>query len=223
MTDSLGAIFDMDGVIVHSNPAHKKSVEIFLEKYDLDVSEERLRNKLYGRTNKEWIPEIFDISSTETEQIARLTDEKERIFRELFEPEQHVVDGLYQFLNHLKSHGVPMAVATSAPRVNADYILSRLEIKSFFDLIMDSSHVDAGKPDPEVYDKTAANLGKAPDNCLVFEDSLSGIQAGLDSGAKVIGVTTTHTPAELAACHLVIDNFTDLTLNELSEISPVSS
>lgn len=213
MSAATGVIFDMDGVIVHSNPAHKKAIQIFCEKHGQNVSQDFLETRLYGRTNKEWIPELFgDISP---DILKKLADEKEQLFRDLFTPEDHVVEGIHTFLEELSSKDIPMAVATSAPGENADYILSRLSIKEHFDTVLDSSDVSKGKPDPEVYLKAAKALGKRPEHCFVFEDSVSGVQAGLASGANVVGVTTTHTADELSDCHLVIQNFKGLTLEKL--------
>lgn len=213
MSDTPGVIFDMDGVIVHSNPAHKKAIQIFCEKHGQNVSQDFLETRLYGRTNKEWIPELFGDISPDT--LKKLADEKEQLFRDLFTPEDHVVEGIHTFLEELNSQDIPLAVATSAPGENADYILSQLSIEEYFDTVLDSSDVSKGKPDPEVYLKAAKALGKRPEHCFVFEDSVSGVQAGLRSGANVVGVTTTHTADELSNCHLVIQNFKGLTLEKL--------
>lgn len=214
-----GVIFDMDGVIVHSNPIHKKAIQIFCNKHNQDVSQSFLENRLYGRTNEEWIPELFgDISP---ERLKKLADEKEQMFRDMFAPEEHIVEGIHEFLDQLKENDIPMAVATSAPRENADYILSRLFITDYFDVILDSSHVSTGKPDPEVYLKASKALGKEPANCIVFEDSVSGVAAGRKAGARVIGVTTTHTKKELSPCSLVINDFTELPVNQLYNLITV--
>ena len=208
-----GVIFDMDGVIVHSNPTHKKAIQIFCEKYQKTVTDSVLEEKVYGRTNKEWIPEIFgDIGADE---LKKLAGEKEQLFRDLFSPEEHTVQGLHSFLNTLKTQKIPAAVATSAPVENADYILSRLSIREYFNAVLDSSHVTVGKPHPAIYLKASKALGKKPENCFVFEDSVSGVQAGLKAGTTVIGVTTTHSPDELAGCQLIIDNFDGLNIQDL--------
>jgi HAD superfamily hydrolase (TIGR01509 family) len=144
-----------------------------------------------------------------------MANEKEALFRKLFKPQNHTVPGIIAFVNTLKAQKIPMAVATSAPYKNADYILSELSIKSYFTAVLDSSHVKKGKPDPEVYLKAAKALRKQPANCIVIEDSLSGVKAGLDAGARVIGVKTTHTSTELDDCHMKIDDFTALTINDL--------
>ncbi|HKK47437.1 MAG TPA: HAD family phosphatase [Balneolaceae bacterium] len=214
MSDSIGVVFDMDGVIVHSNPTHKKAIHKFCEEYERYVTEEFLENRVYGRTNKEWIPEVF--GDIEPDEIKKLADKKEQLFRDLFTPEDNIVTGIYDFLDDLKSHNVPMAIATSAPVENADYILSRLSIEDYFEVVLDSSHVNVGKPDPEVYLKASKALGKEADNCVVFEDSVSGVQAGLQAGSKVVGVKTTHTAEELKGCHLLIDDFRGLKLEQIS-------
>ncbi len=212
-----GIIFDMDGVIVHSNPAHKKAIQIFCKKHNQDVSQTFLENRLYGRTNKEWIPELFgDISA---DKLKELADEKEQMFRDMFTPEDNIVDGIHQFLETLSEQDIPMAVATSAPRENADYILSRLSIEKYFQTVLDSSHVTKGKPDPEVYLKTSEALNKKPEQCLVFEDSVSGVEAGRNAGAKVIGVTTTHSEEELPPCSLMISDFKGLSLSEVLSLA----
>lgn len=213
MANNPGIIFDMDGVIVHSNPAHKKAIQLFCERHDQNVTEEFMHTRLYGRTNKEWIPELF--GSLSDDKLKILADEKEQMFRDMFTPEDNVVEGLFSFLEELNKHSVPMAVATSAPEENANYILSRLKIEHYFDFVLDSSHVSTGKPDPEVYLKSAEKIGKSPSNCIVFEDSVSGVQAGLNAGATVIGVMTTHTAEELRDCDLVINDFSELTLDNL--------
>lgn len=219
MSDISGFIFDMDGVIVHSNPAHKKAIQVFCEKYNLDISDTLLENKVYGRTNKEWIPEVFGEISPD--KLIELADEKEKLFRDIFAPEENVVPGIQPFLQQLKKYGFPMAVATSAPVENADYILSRLSIESYFTTVLDSSFVTVGKPHPEVYIKASKALGKDPENCMVFEDSIAGVQAGLEAGTTVIGVTTTHSEEELSSCHLVIDDFEGLEVSRLFELPSI--
>ncbi|MEX2601324.1 MAG: HAD family phosphatase [Balneolaceae bacterium] len=216
MNSPFGAIFDMDGVIVHSNPAHKIAIRQFCKKHNLNVSDDFLERKIYGRTNKEWIPELF--GELDEAEINRLADEKEALFRSMFDPEKEIVPGLREFLQNLKSSGIPTVVATSAPGDNADFILGRLKIRDMFQTVLDSSHVERGKPEPEVYLKASAALNLPPEQCFVFEDSIAGVQAGVRAGAKVIGVSTTHSPGELNGCIRVISSFTGLAIHELQEL-----
>lgn len=218
MKHSFGAIFDMDGVIVHSNPTHKIAIKQFCKKHNLKLTDSFLEKKIYGRTNKEWIPELF--GELQTEEINRLSDEKEALFRSMFDPEKEIVAGLREFLEDLKSNGVPAVVATSAPGENADFILDSLNIRKYFQTVLDSSHVEKGKPEPEVYLKAAAALGFSPEQCFVFEDSIAGVQAGVRAGASVIGVSTTHTTDELKECVKVISSFTGFASRQMRDLLP---
>jgi beta-phosphoglucomutase family hydrolase len=213
MPETPAIIFDMDGVIVHSNPAHKIAIQQFCKDHDQEVSQSFMENRLYGRTNAEWIPELF--GELEPDRLKELANEKEQMFRDMFVPEDHVVDGVIEFINALNQQHIPMAVATSAPVENADYILSRLSIEHYFDALLNSSHVSKGKPDPEVYLKAAKALGKNPEDCIVFEDSVSGVKAGRAAGCKVVGVKTTHTEEELGECTAFINDFTEPQLEKV--------
>lgn len=209
-------IFDMDGVIVHSNPIHKTTINEFCTKYGLEVSDKELREKVYGRTNQDWIPAVFgDISQ---ERIEELADEKEQMFRDVFDPKEHIVPGIIEFLDKLKEKGIKMVVATSAPVENAVHILEGLEITDYFNAVLNSSHVTKSKPDPEPYLKAAKAIGISPEQCIVFEDSISGVQSGLGAGAKVVGVATTHTHEELTSCQLVVDDFEGLKVADIEAL-----
>ncbi|MEX0686371.1 MAG: HAD family phosphatase [Balneolales bacterium] len=216
MQNRFGVIFDMDGVLVHSNPTHKKALKAFFEKHDKEITDEFLHNEVFGRTNKEWIPDVFGDLPVHT--INEMANEKEKVFREIFNPVEAMVPGLKIFLNMLFDNEVKLAVATSAPVENADFVLSALSIRDYFDVILDSSHVKEGKPEPEIYLKAAEAIGFPAKKCIVFEDSLSGVESAIRAGAKVIGVTTTHTPEELSDCDKVIDNFHELSYQELASL-----
>lgn len=208
MNTDFGVIFDMDGVLTDSNPAHKETIELFCKKHNRQVSEDFLLEHVFGRTNQEWIPDVFgDLSS---EEVNRLADEKEAMFRDMFDPLSAVIPGLFDFLEQLDKHSIKSVVATSAPKENADFILSALSIENHFDAVLDSSHVDKGKPEPQIYLKAADAIGYPPGKCIVFEDSISGVEAGIRAGAKVIGITSTHTAGEMEKCDKVADDFTEL-------------
>jgi HAD superfamily hydrolase (TIGR01509 family) len=136
--------------------------------------------------------------------------EKEALFRELYQHDIKPVDGLIGFLDMLDEQQIPRAIGTSAPRVNVDFTLAKTHMEKYFSVILDEDFVTRGKPDPEIYLKVAAALNFDPGRCVVFEDSLSGVQAGKAAGCKVVGITTTHTPEELKDTDLVIENFRDL-------------
>jgi len=201
-------IFDMDGVIVDSNPYHKIALQQFCTRYGHPLAEEQLLTRIYGRTNKEWIAELF--GQLTPEQVASYSDEKEALFREVFKNEIRPVKGLIAFLEAVKALMIPIAIGTSAPRANVDFTLSKTGTARFFSVILDGSDVTHGKPHPEIYLKVAQALNLPPHQCVVIEDSLSGIAAGKAAGSKVIGITTTHTKQELGSTDMVIDHFEGL-------------
>lgn len=215
---NFAVLFDMDGVLIDSNPYHKTAIEIFLEKHNFHFTDEELKQKVWGRMNKEWLRAIFGEEMSEAEIVQHGLD-KELIYRQVFEKDIKEVKGLTPFLQMLQAHQIPCAVATSAPRPNVDFAFEHLHIASFFQAVLDESHVKHGKPNPEIYLKTAKTLGFPPDRCIVIEDSLAGTKSGKASGAKVIGITTTHSPEELRpTSDLIIDDFTNLSINDLVKL-----
>ncbi len=216
MIQPFAVIFDMDGVIVDTNPFHKKAIHQFCEKYGFQLTENELLNKVYGRTNRDWITNLF--GTLTPEKLEEYAVEKEQLFRDIYAPYIQPVKGLLPFLDMLDKHRIPRAIATSAPRANVDFVLARTGIGPYFTTILDERMVNRGKPDPEIYIKTAQTIGLPNDRCIVIEDSLSGVEAGQQSGSKVIGVTTTHTREELVHTDLVIDDFEQLNVEQLEEL-----
>jgi beta-phosphoglucomutase len=201
-------IFDMDGVIVDSNPFHKIALKQFCKKYGKDLTEDELREKIYGRRNQDWLLNVF--GKLEPDKMNAYADEKEALFRELYQKDIKLLDGLASFLERMDDYAIPRAIATSAPRSNVDFTLEKTHIGRYFETILDSSFVDKGKPHPQIYLKTVAALDFEPRNCVVFEDSLAGVESARNAGCKVVGITTTHTAEELAGTDLVVDDFVGL-------------
>lgn len=216
MKHNFGVIFDMDGVLVDSNPVHKEVIKEFCKKYQKKTSDEVLKERVYGRTNKEWIPEVF--GEITDEYSKELADEKEQMFRDTFDPKSAMIPGLVHFLENLYQDRIKCVVATSAPKENADFILYELDIEKYFSAVLDSSDVDKGKPEPEIYIKAAASIELPANQCIIFEDSLSGVEAGIRAGSKVIGITSTHSTDELSNCDKVIANFNEISVEGLLEI-----
>lgn len=209
-------MFDMDGVLIDSNPSHKIALRQFCEKYGHFLTEEQLRTQIYGRTNRDWITNLFGQLSEDV--LQQYANEKEALFREIYAHDIAPLKGAVSFIELLHSTGVPKAIATSAPRLNVDFVLQNTGLEPYFDTILDESFVTVGKPHPEIYLKTAAALGFLPENCIVFEDSLAGVQSAKAAGCKVVGITTTHTPEELAHTDLILPNFSGLTLERLNAL-----
>lgn len=209
-----GFLFDMDGVIVDTNATHVDAIRQFLTQHGVaDISDEQLEQHVFGRVNREWIPIIF--GELPADEIEQLGDDKEALFRQMYEPILQPLPGLVSFLEEAQKLGVALAVGTSAPVENADFVLDGLNLRQYFSEVITGKEVSVGKPDPSIYQLAASRVNVDPTACVVFEDSLSGVQAGLRAGAQVVGVSTTHGEDELSHCGRVIADFTDLSVSEL--------
>lgn len=172
---------------------------------------------MFGKSNK-YILTHFLKRPIEGEEFLALEEEKEGLFRKIYEPHVDPIAGFVSFFNDLNANGVKLGVATSAPRANLELILSKVPIRDLFGSILASEDVIKHKPDPEVYLKSAENLGFSPEQCLVFEDSFSGVSAALNAGMKVVGVLTSHTKEELPPCNFYISDYTELCYAKIKEL-----
>ncbi|SFC08334.1 haloacid dehalogenase superfamily, subfamily IA, variant 3 with third motif having DD or ED/beta-phosphoglucomutase family hydrolase [Parapedobacter composti] len=198
--DNYAVIFDMDGVIAHTNPYHTEAFKQFFDKYRVPYTEQEFEEHMYGKHNS-YIMSHFFKRPVRGDELKRLEDEKEGLFREIYKAQIKPIDGFLEFLASLKAAGFRTGVATSAPRANLDLIMDGLGFRTQMASVLSSEDVQAHKPDPEIYLKSAQNLGVDPTHCVVFEDSHSGVTAAIRAGTKVVGVLTSHTREQLPPCH----------------------
>ena len=211
------AIFDMDGTLVNNNQYHYKAWKDLFEKYNRpEVTPELFHEKLSGVPGMPIMNEFF--AEYTEDEMQEMFEEKSRSYREAFAPFAKPINGLERLLRELKDNGVKLAVATSAAVINIDYMMNLLPIRSYFDVIIEGPRVNKPKPHPQIFLKAALDLGVRPENCVVFEDSLSGVKAANSAGMKVVGITTTHTAQELHPVSLVIDDYTGLTAQKLAAL-----
>lgn len=144
-----------------------------------------------------------------------LEDEKESLFREIYQHHVDPIAGFLSFFHALREQGIKTGVATSAPFANLELIGGRLDLFPYLESALASEQVSKHKPDPEVYLKTAANLSLLPSQCVVFEDSFSGVSAAKNAGMKVVGVLSSHRVDELPICDLYIGNYLNLDVQEV--------
>ncbi|ETZ20763.1 HAD family phosphatase [Pedobacter sp. V48] len=217
MNKEIAVIFDMDGVICHTNPYHSLAFREFFSTRNLTPTDEEFAQHMFGKSNS-YILSHFLKRKIEGEELLQLEQEKEGLFRKIYEPNVQPISGLVEFINNLKNNGAKLGVATSAPYANLELILNKVPIREILGSIMASEDVKKHKPDPEVYLTSAKNLGMLPDQCIVFEDSFSGVSAALNAGMKVVGVLTSHTKEELPPCNLYIDDYKDLSYDTISRL-----
>ena len=212
-------IFDMDGVIVDTNPHHRTAWREFYQRYGKTLSDEDFVEHVSGKHNTHIVAHLFAGQTLTPDEVLRLGNEKEALFRELYRPNIVPVAGLVDFLKALKKAGILTAVATSAPVENLDFVVDALQLRPYFDALLNESMVSRPKPDPEIYQKAMAMLSVEPGESVVFEDSMTGIRAAKALGATVVGVATTQTPDELRPfVDDVISNFTEMTPERLHRL-----
>jgi len=210
-------IFDMDGVIAHTNPWHSLAFRAFFKKRDLYPTDAEFAAHMFGKSNS-YILKHFLGRPVTGEEFVAMEEEKEGLFREIYADHVKDIDGFLSFLASLKQAGFKTGVATSAPRANLDLIMGKLGFEPQMESVMASENVTRHKPDPEVYLRSAANLGLDPADCVVFEDSFSGITAAHNAGMKVVGVLSSHTREELPPCNLYIHDYTEIGPEDILKI-----
>lgn len=203
-----GVIFDMDGVIVDSYDYHCEAWHYFVERYGVDFPDEDIKRN-FGRRNEEVLGTIFKRQLTE-EEIIRMGGEKESLYRELHKKCIKAAPGLMEMLEELKKAGIKMAIGSSAPVENVEFVIESLGLDKYIEAYVHSGMIEKGKPEPDVFLRAAEMLHVSPENCVVFEDSFPGMEAGLRAGMKVIAVATTHREEEIKGVHGVIKDFRGL-------------
>lgn len=206
-----GVIFDMDGVLVDSGPAHHQSWQRLAAKHDIDVPAERFQ-QTFGRPSRDIIRILWGERITDAE-IQRLDEEKEALYRELIRDRIPLKPGCRKTLERLQKAGFLLAVATSGPPENLELVVSEGLIANYFDAMVDGFEIAAGKPAPDCFLLAAQRMELPPASCVVVEDAPVGIQAATAAGMKAVGLVGTH-PAEVlesAGAAQVVRNLEEIT------------
>lgn len=215
---NFAVIFDVDGVLVDNIGLHFEAWNRFCSLHNLqNIDRQTFKGNLFGKTNSDTLYYLFN-RFMNPEEIQIFSHEKESIYREIAENQLYPLNGLITLLNELKASSIPFAIASSGPLININFILEQTGLANYFTIITDSSWVKMGKPNPEVFITTANRLGISPSMCLVFEDSISGIQAAKNAGMKVIALATTHTSEELPDDFMVIKDFNGINCTVIEEM-----
>lgn len=198
----------MDGVVVDNHKFHFQAWIAFSQKYKFPLDAQIYRDSYNGKTNADLIRMIF--GEITEEQILKYGAEKENLYQSLYKNEMKPHKGIVEYFKFLKTKNVKLALGTSAPTMNVNFTLDTLMIRSYFDVIVDASMVTFGKPHPEVYQLCAKKLHLEPKDCVVFEDSIAGLQSGKNAGCSILGVATSHTADELKShVNQIIYDFED--------------
>lgn len=214
---SFAIIFDMDGVVVDNTKYHILTWQGFAKQFGVNVSAKTVREKFIGRFGREII-KIIVRKNLPAAQIEKLDKKRESYYRKIYAKAIKPVAGLPDFLKLLKLNNIKIALATAAPPANVKFTLTKTGLKKYFKIVIDSTGVKRGKPNPDIFLKAAKKLKVNPKNCIVFEDAFMGIEAAKRAGMKVVGVATSHPTKELKHTDLVIKNFSQINLNKLARL-----
>ncbi len=179
-------IFDMDGVIIDSEPLHFQTDRMVMKDYGIDITDNEL-NSFVGVTNPEmWavLIERYNIKVTVEELLVIQNQYKTQLFGK---KELQPINGILELLTELKEKGIPIALASSSSRQFIELVLRSLHIYEFFDVIISGEEVTNSKPAPDIFLKAAAELKVDPFECVVLEDSSNGVKAAKAAGMKCIG------------------------------------
>jgi beta-phosphoglucomutase family hydrolase len=209
----IAVIFDMDGVLVDNAHFHERAFAEYFSKFGTTLAPE-----MFGRGNDELMAELFPNESKERRR--ELAAGKEAYYRQIYEPHIKPVTGLVELLRELKKNDdIHIAVGSSAPVENINFVLDKLQIRSYFDVIVVAAMVQRAKPAPDIYLKAAELLNTKPENCLVFEDALAGIAAAKSAGMKVAGIATSLPKERLTETDRIINDFTEITVDEIKQLT----
>lgn len=209
-------VFDMDGVLIDSHPAHRAAWQEFLRLMGREVSELELAFILDGRKRTEILRHFFgDLDDQELQDYGRRKDE---IFRGM-ERQIAPVRGVLDFITELNRRGIAMAVATSASEIRTFSTIERMGLGGSFEAVITASDVLAGKPDPAVYRLACGRMGIVPFAALAFDDATAGIEAAKSAGMRCIGVASNGLSASLlrSGAEIVIPHFEGLGVDSLAQ------
>ena len=208
MTQARAVIFDMDGVIVDSEPRHERAFQEVLEEIGYGDTHELRFSDYIGRSDHElWTD--FVTKHNPPQPIEELLALKRRRVVEILRHEQPLFDGLPELIERVVAR-YPLGLASGSERAVVEAVLVLRGLKRFFSAVVCGSEVAQGKPAPDIFLKAAELLGVEPRECWVIEDSKPGIAAGLAAGMRVIAITNTHPASELAHATYVARTYSEI-------------
>ena len=214
--NGMGVIFDLDGVLVDTSQFHLKAWYDLAEKEGFEMSD-HLFYSTFGMQNYQILPMLAkrELSAGE---IERMSQWKEERYRELIQGRLELMGGVKTLIEELKSSGFALAIGTSTPRVNLDFMLEQISIKAYIDACVTGEDVSNGKPAPDTFVKAAEKLSLSPGKCAVVEDAVQGVESGKKAGMAVVAVTTTRERANLKQADIIVDSLNELKADDFLKL-----
>ncbi|KAJ0113201.1 hypothetical protein Patl1_01198 [Pistacia atlantica] len=184
-------LFDVDGTLCDSDPLHHIAFREMLQEIGFNggvpITEDYFAENIAGKHNDDIAKHLFP---NDLPRGLKFCEEKEEMFRRLASKQLTPLNGLYKVKKWVEDRGLKRAAVTNAPRPNAELMISKLGLSDFFDVVIIGDECEHAKPHPEPYLKALEVLNVSKDHTFVFEDSVSGIKAGVAAEMPVVGITT---------------------------------
>jgi HAD superfamily hydrolase (TIGR01549 family) len=180
-------IFDMDGVISDTQKLHSKVEQEILSRFGINISSEEITKKYSGVKTSEFFDELLK-NQPQPYNLNELMEEKWKRMAELGEKSVEEIDGATELICRLYDAGFKMAVASASNQAYVKSVIQSLNLEKYFKFLASGDMVSKGKPNPEIFLLAASRLEANPENCLVIEDGMSGMQAAKIGKMKCIGL-----------------------------------
>ncbi|RMH63449.1 MAG: HAD family phosphatase [Bacteroidetes bacterium] len=202
----LALLFDMDGVLIDSEPLHEQAKRVVFERYGLDVPED-FYDEVKGKTDQHVFELVMARYGRNGLDLATLIADKHAAYEALL-PSLRMVPGALAFLQEARRQ-YRTALTTSATRRNQELAFARFSLHACFEVVVTAADVSRPKPEPDPYLVTAERLGLPPARCLVIEDAVNGVLSARAAGCDVAGLTTSFAAAPLreAGATVVVDSY----------------
>ena len=218
-------IFDYDGVVVDSEPVHMEGFARVVKPMGIEFTKGEYCENYLGFDDYVGFAAILTNHGHHFDQelINRMVAEKTAILKEALAGAIDSIPGVVALIRQGGQMNVPMGICSGALRDEIKVSLEHLGLRDFFPVTIAAEDVQEGKPHPEGYITTAERLGEffgreiRPERCVVCEDSPTGISAAKAAGMKVLGLSTTYDPKDLAAADCIVPDFTKITISQLRE------
>jgi HAD superfamily hydrolase (TIGR01509 family) len=208
-------IFDMDGVIIDSEPIHFDIDVKTMSYFGAAITPHELE-EFVGMTNPEmWknLKQRFNLTQTVTDIIQHQLSLKIDTIRTI---EIDPIDGIYELILELKKHNIKLGIASSSPIQFINEVILKFKLMDHFDCIVSGEEVAKGKPEPDVYLEAARLLRVDPAACIVLEDSRNGIQSAKSAGMKCIGFINKNSGnQDLSQADVIVQSIRDVTVTDL--------
>ncbi|KAM7525722.1 hypothetical protein LguiA_015624 [Lonicera macranthoides] len=219
----LGTIFEWEGVLIEDNPDLEKQAWLALSREEGKSPPPTFTLKrIDGMKNEQAISEVL-CWSRDPVQTRRMATRKEQIFQALQGGIYRFRSGAQEFVETLMHYKIPMALVSTRPRTTLENAIRLIGIEGVFNVIVAAEDVYRGKPDPEMFEYAAQNLGFIPERCIVFGNSNLTVEAAHEARMKCVAVASKHPIYELGAADLVVRRLNELSVVDLKNLADIES